>query len=95
MTRKVILSRAVDKWLRKADARVARSIRDAIRWIAAAENPRVKGKALTGNLAGLWRYRVGDYRIVCRLDDAELMVLVLRIGHRSSVYRASRNQDSS
>ncbi|NMW74694.1 type II toxin-antitoxin system RelE family toxin, partial [Mobiluncus mulieris] len=48
-----------------------------------------------GNLAGLWRYRVGDYRIVCRLDDAELTVLVLRIGHRSSVYRASRNQDSS
>lgn len=86
MTRKVVLSRAVDKWLRKADRCVACNIRDAIRWIAASENPRAKGKALTGSLAGLWRYRVGDYRIICRLDDAELTVLVLRIGHRSNVY---------
>lgn len=85
--RKIVLSRGAEKWLRKADPSVARSIRDALRWIAKADNPRVKGKALTGRLAGLWRYRVGDYRIICRFDDGLLTVLVVRIGHRSNVYQ--------
>jgi mRNA interferase RelE/StbE len=38
------------------------------------------------NLAGLWRYRVGDYRLICRLEDNKLVVLVLKIGHRRDVY---------
>ncbi len=51
------------------------------------DNPRRKGKALTGNLAGLWRYRVGDYRILCHIDDSYLVILVLDIGHRKEIYR--------
>ena len=52
-----------------------------------AEHPTQRGKALTANLTGLWRYRVGDYRLICDIQDGELVVLVLQIGHRREVYR--------
>lgn len=50
-------------------------------------NPRLRGKALTADLRGLWRYRVGDYRIVCDLRDDRLVVLALAITHRRESYR--------
>ncbi len=53
------------------------------------DNPRWTGKALTGKYAGLWRYRVGDYRLVCRIEDARLVVLVVKIGHRRNVYQGN------
>jgi mRNA interferase RelE/StbE len=52
-----------------------------------AENPRLHGKILTGDKKGLWRYRVGDYRIICDLRDDLVTVLVLRVGHRKDAYR--------
>lgn len=82
----VELSPDAAKWLRKADPQTARRIRDALRAITTLNSPRNRGKALTGAMAGLWRYRVGDYRIVCDLQDAYLVVLVIDIDHRSSVY---------
>ena len=51
------------------------------------EDPRSTGKALAGNLAGLWRYRVGDYRIVCDIEDEVLLILVIDVAHRSKVYK--------
>jgi len=54
--------------------------------VALAANPRDFGEALTSTFAGLWRYRIGDYRVICRLEDARLVVLVVRIGHRRDVY---------
>jgi mRNA interferase RelE/StbE len=54
--------------------------------IAGAADPRRYGKPLRLNLAGLWRYRVGDYRLVCRFEENLLVVLVLKIGHRREVY---------
>ena len=54
--------------------------------IALADNPRQFGKPLRGSKFGLWRYRVQDYRIVCELDDRRMVVLVVVVGHRSSVY---------
>jgi mRNA interferase RelE/StbE len=54
--------------------------------IAPAMNPRDFGHGLTGELAGLLRYRVRDYRIVCRIEDAKLVVLVIAVGHRSTIY---------
>lgn len=50
------------------------------------ENPRSKGKRLVGDHSGEWRYRVGDYRIIVDIQDTELTVLVVAIGHRKSVY---------
>lgn len=54
--------------------------------IAGSEDPRRFGKALTGEFAGCWRYRVGDYRIIAKLETKVYVVLVLRVGHRSKVY---------
>ena len=59
-------------------------------WIAknleGCENPRQHGKALTANRAGQWRYRIGDYRLICKIDDGVITVFVLEVGHRRNVY---------
>lgn len=55
--------------------------------VAGVRDPRRQGKALSADLAGLWRYRVGDYRILCHIKDRELLVLVVSVGHRKNVYR--------
>ena len=54
--------------------------------LAVADDPRVLGRALRGELSEYWRYRVGDYRLVCEVQDDVLKVLVVRIAHRSKVY---------
>ena len=51
-----------------------------------ATDPRRFGKGLKADLAGLWRYRVGDYRILCQIKDRELLVLVVAVGHRKDIY---------
>jgi mRNA interferase RelE/StbE len=50
-------------------------------------NPRQIGKALTGKFKGMWRYRVGDYRIICEIVDTELIIVAVVIEHRSNVYK--------
>jgi len=52
----------------------------------AIENPRNFGKQLSGDKAGLWRYRIEDFRVICRLQDEKLTVLVLAVGHRKEIY---------
>ena len=54
--------------------------------ILAADDPRTLGKALHGQLSGLWSYRVGDYRIISRMEDNVMTILVLRVGHRDNIY---------
>ena len=54
--------------------------------VATEEDPRRFGKPLRGKLAGLWRYRAGDYRMICSVNEGKLLVLVLRVGHRRDVY---------
>lgn len=55
--------------------------------IAALDDPRRLGSALTGDLAGLWRWRIGDYRVVARIEDERITILVVRVAHRRQVYR--------
>jgi mRNA interferase RelE/StbE len=69
---------------RSAQQRVVRFLHERI---AGNHDPRGFGKPLTGDKVGLWRYRIGMYRIVCRIDDEHRAVLVLRIAHRKDVYR--------
>ena len=61
-----------------------------IEWVeknlVGCENPRIHGKPLTANRVGQWRYRVGDYRIVAKIEDDQLIILVIAIGHRREVY---------
>ena len=51
------------------------------------ENPRAHGKGLSADLSGMWRYRVGDYRLIADIQDERVVILVVSIGHRRDVYR--------
>lgn len=73
--------------IKKLDKPVRRRIVNYLKErIAPAEDPRQYGKALTNELKGLWRYRVGHYRIICQIEDEEVTVLILRAGHRRHIY---------
>lgn len=75
------------KSLRKMDKQNARRIVDFMDLrIAVAADPRQSGKPLKGELGVFWRYRVGDYRILCEIRDDELVILAATIGHRREVY---------
>ncbi|WP_242370199.1 type II toxin-antitoxin system RelE family toxin [Adlercreutzia muris] len=80
------LPRAV-KSLKKLDKGTAARIFEAMDEVATLDDPRSQGKGLTGPLSGLWRYRVGDYRVICDVHDGELVVLVVGVAHRSRVYK--------
>ena len=81
------LSSGAERQLSKLDRSTARRLVAYLNQLVdATADPRQRGKALSGPLAGLWRYRVGDYRLICQLLDDRLIVLVLRLGHRSRVY---------
>ena len=76
-----------EKELAALDKQIQREIVRYLRErIATEEDPRRFGKALRGGLQGLWRYRTGDYRLVCQVRDDTLVVMVVRVGHRKEVY---------
>ena len=78
-------ARELDKLGPQAAERILRFLHDRV---APLDDPRSIGQALKGGRLGeFWRYRVGDYRVVARIEDAEGLILVLRIGHRREVYR--------
>jgi mRNA interferase RelE/StbE len=75
------------KELRRLDPPAQREILRYLRErVAGANDPRSFGRALRGTMHGLWRYRIGPYRLICKIEDNRLVVLVLAVGHRSSVY---------
>lgn len=87
MAWRIEIDKDVQRAMKKLDRQVAKRITSKLREISRLEDPRSMGKALVGNLAGLWRYRVGDYRIVCDIEDDVLVVLVVDVAHRKEVYR--------
>lgn len=73
--------------LRKLDAKNQKAILSYLRErISGTQDPKQLGKPLRKNLAGLWRYRVGDYRLICRIEENRLVVFVVKVGHRRDVY---------
>lgn len=73
--------------LKKLDRPVAKRILDYLdTQIATLEDPRSRGKGLKSNLSGLWRYRVGDCRLMVEIQNGELIILVIRVGNRKDVY---------
>ena len=73
--------------LRRIDATTSTRILDFLyERIASLDHPPELGEPLSGNFRGHWRYRVGNYRIVCNIEDAKLIVLVIKIGHLSDIY---------
>jgi mRNA interferase RelE/StbE len=89
MTWKVEFLAQASRDIEKLDRQVARRIsRFLFEQVAKLEDPRSLGDALHGpKLGELWKYRVGDYRLICKIEDARLIVLVVRIGHRREIYR--------
>lgn len=89
MAWQIDLTATAVKQLSKLDKNEARRITGFLRErLAPADDPRSTGKALTGpHLGAYWRYRVGDYRIICDIQDGALRVLVIEIGNRREVYR--------
>lgn len=75
------------KYLKKLDKHISRQILAYMDEVSKMQNPRDRGKALKGNLSNYWRYRSGNYRIVCLIKDARLVVTVLKIADRKEVYR--------
>ena len=80
-------SKRADKQLSKMDPGVRRVI---VAWLLkhvdGCEDPRAHGKGLTTNLSGKWRYRIGDYRVLCEIRDNDLVVLAIEVGHRREAY---------
>ena len=89
MAWKVELSPAADRALDRLDPQQARRILKFLSGrLANLDNPRSIGQALQGQRFGeFWKYRVGDYRLICKIEDVRILILVLQIGHRREVYR--------
>ena len=88
MAFRVEYSKVALKQLKKMDRFDARLITSWIgKNLEGCEDPRAHGKGLTANRSGEWRYRVGDYRILCNIKDEVLVIEVFAVGHRSYVYR--------
>lgn len=88
MTWIIEYTRTAEIQLRKLDKQVARRILDYLDdKISALDNPRIRGKALSGRLEELWRYRVGDCRVICEIQDNIMRILVVEVGHRKQVYK--------
>ena len=76
-----------DKEFKKLDRYTQKMIKAwIVKNLVGCENPRLHGKALTANRTGQWRYRIGDYRLICLIKDNELIILAMTIGHRREVY---------
>lgn len=87
MSYRLDFSNDAKKQLKKMDKHQARLI---VQWlytnIDGIEDPHSRGKGLESNLSGLWRYRIGNYRVICQIDEGKLVVLALSVGHRRDVY---------
>jgi len=88
MAWKIDFSPTALKQLDKLDKPIANRILRFLRErVEGLDDPRTIGARLQGTLSEFWKYRVGDYRLICSLQDDRLVVLVLRIGHRSEIYK--------
>lgn len=81
-------SKKADKQLAKLSIETSRII---VAWlkkhIDGTDDPRIQGKALSGKFKNLWRYRIGQYRVIVAIEDKELIVLALEVGHRRDIYK--------
>lgn len=87
MTFKIFTTTKFDKAFKKLDRQTQKIIKSWIdKNLIACENPRLHGKPLTANKKGFWRYRVGDYRILADIQDNNLILVFVDVGHRKEIY---------
>jgi len=88
MTYHIRTTSRFDKEFKKLDHYTKRILKAWItKNLESCQNPRQHGKALSANRKGQWRYRIGDYRLICVIEDDELIILALSIGHQKEVYK--------
>lgn len=88
MTYRLVITADVKKKIKKMDKHLGLMLaRDMKSKLDDIEDPRSIGKALQGEYKGLWRYRIGSYRVICEIRDYELIVLAIDVGHRKDIYR--------
>ena len=75
-----------DKAARKLDRQVLRRVKAYLDEVCELDDPRSRGKGLTGDLAGYWVYRIGDYRVLVEVRDEDLIIIAITLGHRSGVH---------
>ena len=80
-------TKGAKKQINKLTPQVQERISNELTKVCNLGNPRLRGKCLKGKLSGLWRYKVGDYRVICDIKDSELIVLVIEAGHRREIYK--------
>ncbi len=83
---KIFYLDSVEADLKKFEKSIQKRILDKLEKVL-AQDPKGLGKPLTGSFSGLWRYRIGDYRVIYKIAEKEILVIVARIGHRKDVYR--------
>ena len=76
-------AKQLEKLDKPSQKRIIQFLREKIE---GTSNPRKLGKALKGHADDLWRYRIGDYRLICSLDDHTLTILAVAVGHRKNIY---------
>ena len=87
MSYKVEVTQRFEKEFKKLDKYTQKMIKSWIeKNLIGCSNPRQHGKGLTANRSGQWRYRIGDYRLICLIQDDELIILALTVGHRREIY---------
>ena len=85
---KVEFTESAVKQLKKLDKQTVRVIKNwVIKNLVNTPDPRLHGKALKGNLKGIWRYRVGDYRLFAEIRDNELIIFLFEVAHRREIYK--------
>lgn len=88
MTYSIETTKRFDKEFKKLDRYTMKMIKSWIeKNLVNCENPRAHGKGLSSNRSGQCRYRIGDYRLICEIQDSKLIILALSIGHRSEIYK--------
>lgn len=84
----IIFEKKAKKQIDKLDNSVKKIIKKwLLKNLVGCENPRLHGRELTGNKSGLWRYRIGDYRIIADIQDDKLVIVAISIEHRKQVYK--------
>lgn len=87
MTYSVASTPDFEKQMRKLDKYTATMIRAWItKHLDGCSDPRARGKPLNKEKSGQWRYRIGDYRLICRIENDRLIIFALEVGHRREIY---------
>ena len=83
----VELSRTAARQFSKLDNPLKIRIKDFIVKLSAMDNPRHNGKVMQGQYSDYYRYRVGDYRLICHIEDSKMLITLIQLGHRKEVYK--------